>query len=112
MKQQYWKIASIVVGVLLVIYVFFPVSGHENKMQGQPEQAFNSAQQLAKPATRTHKSKPRKQSSAQDRINQQQTKPRSSAGRERQKAIKPDITLRQAQRHTRSGPPSKMYGGL
>lgn len=113
MNQQYIKIAGAALAMLLVVYIFFPVSA---KQGGQPEQATPAPVASAT----SNKSEPAANKSAQAKAEQakakssKKTSPAKSSSTTKSTAqkIEPDKTLRKAETKGRSGPPSKMYGGL
>lgn len=105
MNMYYVKTGIMVIGLALLTYIFFPVStkqGNVLTQSGQPT------------ATRNH----RDQSSTARPSSTRQTMPgklakKSGKKRVTEARIEPDTTLRkEGDRRRRSGPPSKMYGGL
>lgn len=94
MNMQMIKVGTIVIVVAVVGYIFMPGKASSGKAQLKAQQtASASSTTSAKHKTQTHKSKKKTL---------------------RQEArIEPDTTLRKETNiDRRSGPPSKMYGGL
>lgn len=97
------KISAIVIGVVVLAYFFIPGNAKPGKTQAKSAQATPVASHQAKSGnttvsrssqTKTHKNKVAKKYQKEARI-------------------EPDMSLRkETQVRRRSGPPSKMYGGL
>ena len=102
MNFQYLKISVVAIGAAVLTYIFFPIGAQSSKPLTHSTTAASGTKQAA--ADQAAKAK-------QDRHNLQVKKStRQSAA---QAKIEPDTTLRKERiRHKRSGPPSKMYGGL
>ncbi|MBI1422508.1 MAG: hypothetical protein GC149_03505 [Gammaproteobacteria bacterium] len=92
MNIRYIKTGALVIGLGMVSYIFFPVNGQADK---QVTRSTNSVQ--------TNSTRPAKVTSRKSDT------PRRHVTEAR---IEPDTALRKSAPKRRSGPPSKMYGGL
>ena len=100
MKLHYIKIGASVLAVALVTYVFFPVNARH--------MTPTSTQAGAASARKTTHA-----ASARTKPTHKQSNHHSTAlAKDSGQQIEPDKTLRKQQSPNRSGPPSKMYGGL
>jgi len=105
MKLHYLKISVLVIGLAVMTYVFFPVSGKQDTAQR------HSGPLAATPSQRDKSKTTRNQISKQTK----HTRLVKKSGKKHvtEARIEPDTTLRKEGIHRRySGPPSKMYGGL
>lgn len=113
MNQLYLKIAGVTLVLLLALYVFFPVGARQDKPGANTVSTSTVKSETAKaeqPAKTTGPaSKPQ---TATARSKQPATGKSQPARQAKAKQIEPDDTLRKAESKSRSGPPSKMYGGL
>jgi hypothetical protein len=103
MNFHYVKIGAAVVAVALLTYVFFPVSAIHDKAITQARQTAQVARHTKSVRIITAK---RKHNGAKAKANS--TELAKSGGH----AIELEKNLRKSQTRSRSGPPSKMYGGL
>jgi cytoskeletal protein RodZ len=113
MNQQYIKIAGLTLAIFLAVYIFFPVSA---KQSGKPEQATpapvasvtpNNSEPAANKSEQANAEQAKAKSSKKTSSAKSSTSTKSTAQK-----IEPEKTLRKAETRGRSGPPSKMYGGL
>ena len=113
MNQQYIKLAGLALGILLVLYVFFPTSARVGTDPSQPSQTTTASSHEDKSAKATDKSSQTSAAEVQAKSSKKASSKKSSAKtNSTAQKIEPEQTLRKAEVKTRSGPPSKMYGGL
>jgi len=113
MNQQYIKIVGITVSVLLVLYIFFPLNAKQVSNSVSPGQA--SAVSAKQGDSVKQADKPAQAASGQTQAKttkQNSSKKSSTQSKSTMQKIEPEQKLRKAESKTRSGPPSKMYGGL
>lgn len=107
MKGHYLRIGLAVIVTALVTYVFFPVNAeHTTSLQSSVRTstaAVSGAKSVKSANTDSAKHKQTRKTS-----NHNSTELAKSG----EPKIEPDKTLRKEQSPTRSGPPSKMYGGM
>jgi hypothetical protein len=105
MDLNHLKIGVVVIGAALLTYVFFPVTA-------KPGKAISQSGKTSVTAVRRDQSKlaqTRTVKPAKHKSHVRKSKTRHVA----EARIEPDTTLRkEGIHHRRSGPPSKMYGGL
>ena len=107
MNLKYLKLSVVAIALVLVTYIFFPASAKHSKRS-----MAASAQKSASKHTDNHvKAAQTKTDKRQHPRKKSKSKSHALAKANGQK-IEPEKTLRQEQTSSRSGPPSKMYGGL
>lgn len=105
MNLQMIKIGGVVMVMALVTYVFFPANAELAK-QGKASTQINAA-----PATNTPQSA-RAESGKPKNVQKKSSTKQMTVARRSEPPIEPEKTLRKNQKPNRSGPPSKMYGGM
>jgi hypothetical protein len=97
MNVQYLKLGTSVLAIALATYVFFPVNArHTTATSAQPAAASGAVAKNSRATSAQHK--PVRKTAAQAKASELK--------------IEPAKTLRKQQSANRSGPPSKMYGGM
>ena len=107
MNLHYIKTGAAVIVMAILTYVFFPVSAERTATKKPTSRtAQASTQQTNKVnATRTASGK-------QKQIKKKSIHKSAALAKQSEQKIEPDKTLRKEQTSSRSGPPSKMYGGI
>jgi hypothetical protein len=97
MNLKYLKLGTAVLGIAVLTYIFFPTAAQQGQRVAQ-----SRGQEKAK-TVYANKAKP---------VKHKTVTAKSTSKRITQARIEPETTLRKSTRHSHSGPPSKMYGGL
>ena len=109
MNLKYLKLSVVAIALALVTYIFFPVSAKHTKQtmasSAQKSESVHADFHVKAAQTKTDKRQhPRKKSKSKSHA--------LAKAKAKGQKIEPEKTLRQEQTSSRSGPPSKMYGGL
>jgi hypothetical protein len=104
MNLHYIKIGLAVIVVAVVTYVFFPANA-EHMASMKPATGTGAAGDKNVKAASTASAK-------QKKIQKKSSHKSSEQAKASEPKIEPDKTLRKENTASRSGPPSKMYGGM
>jgi hypothetical protein len=114
MNLHYIKTGLAVMAVAIVTYIFFPVTASHNQSLSQTAQTTAAAGQKSVSQSATNNDKSRRTETAkQKHIKKKSSRKSESLAKGTSQQIAPETTLRKTETaRGRSGPPSKMYGGL
>lgn len=114
MNLHYIKIGMAAIVVAMVTYIFFPVSAKPNKSLSRPAQtSAATAQKSASESANNNVKSARTETAKQKHSKKKSSHKSESLAKASGQQIAPETTLRKTETaRRRSGPPSKMYGGL
>lgn len=108
MTLQYLKIGGMVLAIAIVTYSFIPGVEHIKAISTMPSHSTAATQSTAKKQRKTAQSG----SANTKRVQKPSIQKSKTDSAQNKQEIAPAMTLRKKQTANRSGPPSKMYGGL